>query len=136
MVEPGRSAAVASQLTGRDLHGERSLGARPGGLGVLVADEVEVTWLQPPVPAPHPGAELLAYLAAHGFADMPRYFGAVEHDDTVIARALACSAVTWTSATPLRSVMRMSMLPSASGDRRMLGISEVEQPLVDQADAS
>jgi len=85
MVEPGRSAAVASQLTGRDLHGERSLGARPGGFGVLVADEVEVTWLQPPVPAPHPGAELLAYLAAHGLADMPRYFGAVEHDDTVIA---------------------------------------------------
>ena len=85
MVETGRSAAVASQLTGRDLHGERSLGARPGGLGVLVADDVEVIWLQPPVPAPHPGAELLAYLAAHGYADMPAYFGAVEHDDTVVA---------------------------------------------------
>lgn len=85
MVEPGRSAAVASQLTGRDLHGERSLGEVPGGECVLVADDVAVTWLQPPVPAPHPGAELLAYLAAHDYADMPAYFGAVEHDDTVVA---------------------------------------------------
>lgn len=85
MVEPGRSAAVASQLLGRELSGERPVGVDQTHESVVVGGEAVVKWLRPPVPAPHPGAELLAYLASHGYTDMPAYLGAVEQDDMVLA---------------------------------------------------
>ncbi|MEN9643367.1 MAG: hypothetical protein RL238_36 [Actinomycetota bacterium] len=85
MVEPGRSAAVASRLTGRDLRGERAMGVDQTNESVVVADQVVVKWMRPPVPTPHPGAELLAYLAAHGFTEMPAYLGVEADDDLVYA---------------------------------------------------
>jgi maltokinase len=85
MVEPGLSAAVASRLTGRELSGERPVGVDQTHESVIVGGAVVVKWLHPPVPAPHPGAELLAYLAAHGYTDMPAFLGVEEHDDLVLA---------------------------------------------------
>ena len=85
MVEPGRSAAVASRLTGRDLRGERAMGVDQTNESIVVAAQVVVKWMRPPVPSPHPGAELLAYLAAHDFTEMPAFLGVYEDDDLVLA---------------------------------------------------
>jgi maltokinase len=41
--------------------------------------------MQPPVPSPHPGAEVLTYLSQHGFTDMPAFIGVHEVDDMVLA---------------------------------------------------
>jgi maltokinase len=50
---------------------------------VVVGDEVVVKWLRPPVPVPHPGVEMLSYLAARDFPDMPAFLGAHGDDDLV-----------------------------------------------------
>ena len=85
MVESGRSAAVASQLVGRALEGERAIAVDQTNHSVVVAETVVVKWLQPPVPSPHPGVDLLRYLAARGFAHMPGFVGVYEVDDMVLA---------------------------------------------------
>lgn len=87
MVEPGASAVVASRLSGRDLRGERPMGVDQTNESVVVAEQVVVKWMRPPVPSPHPGAELLTYLAAHGFTSMPAFLGVHEVDDMVLAIA-------------------------------------------------
>ena len=81
MVAPGVSAAVASRLTGRPLHDERD----DGNGRVVVDDCVVVSWLEPAVPRPHPGADVLAYLAAQGFGHMPGFVGVHLDDDMVEA---------------------------------------------------
>jgi maltokinase len=85
VVEPGSSAALASQLLGRDLLGERPVTVDQTNESVIVADEVVVKWLRPPVPAPHPGVEMLSYLTARDFPDMPEFLGAHGDDDLVYA---------------------------------------------------
>lgn len=85
MVGPGESAAVASQLLGRGLHGERAISVDQTNESIVVADEVVVKWLRPPVPTPHPGVELLKYLTAQGFPHMPAFVGAHEADEMVDA---------------------------------------------------
>jgi len=85
MVGPGESAAVASQLLGRALTGERAIDVDQTNESIVVADEVVVKWLRPPVPTPHPGVEVLRVLSAHGFAHMPGFVGAHEVDDMVLA---------------------------------------------------
>lgn len=87
MVDDGASAAVASRLIGRSLVGERAITVDQTNHSVVVADEVVVKWLLPPVLAPHPGVELLSHLGARGFRDMPRFLGIEEHDDLVLAVA-------------------------------------------------
>ncbi len=87
MVDEGASAAVASRLTGRSLKGERAITVDQTNHSVVVAEEVVVKWLQPPVFAPHPGVELLSYLGEHGFVDMPRFLGVEQRDDLVLAVA-------------------------------------------------
>jgi maltokinase len=85
VVQPGASAALASQLLGRDLVGERPITVDQTNESVVVADEVVVKWLRPPVPTPHPGVEILTYLAAQDFPDMPAFLGAHSDDDMVYA---------------------------------------------------
>ena len=85
MVLSGRSAAVASRLVGRDLRGERAMDVDQTNESVVVAEEVVVKWMRPPVPSPHPGAELLMYLESRGFRAMPRFLGVEERDEMVEA---------------------------------------------------
>ncbi len=85
MVLPGRSAAVASRLLGRELRGERPIDVDQTNESVVVDEQVVVKWMRPPVPTPHPGAELLVYLRSRGFRAMPEFLGVEEHDDMVEA---------------------------------------------------
>lgn len=87
MATPGASAAVASRLTGRALHDERPITVDQTNESVVVGDAVVVKWLLPPVLAPHPGVELLAYLTRHGFADMPRFLGVEQRGELIDAIA-------------------------------------------------
>ena len=85
MVTAGASARVAGRLLGRDLVGERPVTVDQTNESVIVADQAVVKWLRPPVPSPHPGAELLAHLKAVGFFEMPAFIGIHEHDGMVEA---------------------------------------------------
>ncbi len=87
MVPDGASAAVASRLLGRAVVGERPITVDQTNQSIVVADEVVVKWLLPPVLAPHPGVEVLAHLVARGFDEMPRFLGVEERDETVHALA-------------------------------------------------
>jgi maltokinase len=85
MVAPGVSSALASQLLGRDLTSERPIEVDQTNESVVVAEQVVVKWLRPPVPTPHPGVELLTYLTRQGFEHMPQFLGAHVEDDLVVA---------------------------------------------------
>lgn len=85
MVPVGESEAVASRLLGRQLVGERPITVDQTNHSVVVDEAVVVKWLQPPVLSPHPGVQLLAHLAASGFAEMPRYLGTEESGELVRA---------------------------------------------------
>lgn len=85
MVGTGESAVVASRLLGRELRGERAIAVDQTNESIVVADEVVVKWLRPPVPVPHPGVELLRTLTAQRFPHMPGFVGAHEVDDMVLA---------------------------------------------------
>ena len=52
---------------------------------VVVDESVVVKWLRPPVPAPHPGVELIRHLTTAGFDEMPAFLGVDERDGTVHA---------------------------------------------------
>ncbi len=85
MVLPGLSTSVASRLVGRTLEGERPITVDQTNESIIVAEQFVVKWMQPPVPSPHPGAEVLMYLSQHGFTDMPAFIGVHEVDDMVVA---------------------------------------------------
>ncbi|MEQ1874073.1 MAG: aminoglycoside phosphotransferase [Ilumatobacteraceae bacterium] len=85
MVALGESARVASHLLGRELAGERPITVDQTNCSVVVAEEVVVKWLQPPVLAPHPGVQLLRHLASRGFSEMPAFIGCEERDELVLA---------------------------------------------------
>lgn len=87
MVTTGASAAVASRLLGRTLHGERAITVDQTNQSVIVADEAVVKWLLPPVMTPHPGVELLVHLESRGFGAMPRFLGVEQRDGLVLALA-------------------------------------------------
>jgi maltokinase len=74
-------------LAGRPLVGERPITVDQTNESVVVAEAVVVKWLLPPVPAPHPGLEVLRHLGSRGFTAMPRWLGVEEHDGFVIALA-------------------------------------------------
>jgi maltokinase len=77
------------------MHDERPITVDQTNESVVVDEQVVVKWLLPPVLAPHPGVELLAYLSDddhghdhdHSFADMPRFLGVEERDELVYAVA-------------------------------------------------
>jgi maltokinase len=75
---PGASAALAHRLA-PDLvaadGSERPITVDQTNVSVVVAERVVVKWLQPPVPEPHPGVELLAHLREVGFDEMPPFVG-------------------------------------------------------------
>ena len=81
----GESAALAGRVCGRPFVGEAPVTVDQTNHSVVVGGEVVVKWLVPPVPAPHPGVELLAHLAHARFDDMPPFLGAEERDGTVVA---------------------------------------------------
>jgi len=85
MVNAGASAAVASRLLGREVSGERAITVDQTNESIIVADEVVVKWLRPPVLAPHPGVDVLRHLVARCFTDMPWFVGVDERDDMVHA---------------------------------------------------
>lgn len=85
MVPSGRSAGIATRLTGLDLHGERPMDVDQSNESIVVGEAVVVKWLRPPVPVPHPGVELLEYLQDRKFRAMPRWYGVEIADDLVEA---------------------------------------------------
>lgn len=85
MTAPGASMTVASRLVGRALLGERAIQVDQTNESIVVGEEVVVKWLRPPVPAPHPGVELLEFLGAQHFPHMPAFIGAEEVDEMVTA---------------------------------------------------
>ncbi len=52
---------------------------------VVVDESVVVKWLRPPVPAPHPGVQLIRHLTDAGFDEMPSLVGVDERDGVVHA---------------------------------------------------
>jgi maltokinase len=85
MTTPGASQAVASRLLGRAVLGERPITVDQTNVSVVVGERVVVKWLRPPVPAPHPGVELLEFLKQQNFQNMPVFIGTEEADEMVLA---------------------------------------------------
>ncbi|HEX2785985.1 MAG TPA: hypothetical protein VHN36_20600 [Ilumatobacteraceae bacterium] len=81
----GASIELAQQLLGRPCHVERAITVDQTNESVVVDDCVVVKWLRPPVPAPHPGVELIRHLTAAGFDEMPAFVGSDERDGVVHA---------------------------------------------------
>jgi maltokinase len=84
-VTPGASIELASRMLGRRCSFERPITVDQTNESVVVDESVVVKWLLPPVPAPHPGVELMAHLAAAGFAEMPDLVGVDERQGVVHA---------------------------------------------------
>jgi len=83
---PGRSAAVALELVPHLVSAgvEREITVDRSNDCVVVDEAVFVKWLTPPVRTPHRGVDMVAHLAAVGFAHMPELFGVV-HDGVWVA---------------------------------------------------
>ncbi len=81
----GASIELAQRLLGRPCHVERPVTVDQTNESVVVDESVVVKWLRPPVPAPHPGVELIRHLAAAGFDEMPAFVGSDERDGVVRA---------------------------------------------------
>ena len=81
----GASIELAEQLLGRHCSRERPITVDQTNLSVVVDEAVVVKWLRPPVPAPHPGVELIRHLAASGFDEMPAFVGTDERNGVVHA---------------------------------------------------
>jgi len=76
---------LAARLLGRPCATERPITVDQTNESVVVDEAVVVKWLRPPVPAPHPGVEVIRHLAAAGFDEMPAFLGDDEHDAMVHA---------------------------------------------------
>jgi maltokinase len=84
-VTPGASIELAARLLDRECSVERPITVDQTNLSVVVDEAIVVKWLRPPVPAPHPGVQLIRHLAAAGFDEMPTFLGAEERDGMVHA---------------------------------------------------
>ena len=82
---PGTSIELAARLLGRRCSVERPITVDQTNVSVVVDEDVVVKWLRPPVPAPHPGVELIRHLTAAGFDEMPAFLGVDERDQVVHA---------------------------------------------------
>jgi maltokinase len=76
---------LAARLLGGTCSLERPITVDQTNRSVVVDESVVVKWLVPPVPAPHPGVELIRHLVAAGFDEMPSFVGADERDGVVYA---------------------------------------------------
>jgi maltokinase len=76
---------LAARLLGRPCSLERPITVDQTNRSVVVDESVVVKWLVPPVPAPHPGVELIRGLVAAGFDEMPSFVGVDERDGVVYA---------------------------------------------------
>ncbi|MEY2524436.1 MAG: maltokinase, partial [Ilumatobacteraceae bacterium] len=76
---------LAARLLGRPCSLERPITVDQTNRSVVVDESVVVKWLVPPVPAPHPGVELIRHLVAAGFDEMPAFVGIDERDGVVYA---------------------------------------------------
>ena len=81
----GASTELAARLLGHPCVVERPITVDQTNSSVVVDERVIVKWLRPPVPAPHPGVELIRHLAAAGFTEMPSFVGLDERDGLVHA---------------------------------------------------
>jgi maltokinase len=79
-VTPGASIELAARLLGLRCSIERPITVDQTNESVVVDESVVVKWLRPPVPAPHPGVQLIRHLAAAGFDEMPLLLGVDERD--------------------------------------------------------
>jgi maltokinase len=89
-VRAGASTAVARRLAPTLVAvdaAERPITVDQTNHSVVVGEAVVVKWLRAPAPPPHRGAQLLAHLAAVGFAEMPRFLGVEEADGRIVAIA-------------------------------------------------
>jgi maltokinase len=84
-VTPGASIELAERLVGERCSNERPITVDQTNYSVVVDDRIVVKWLRPPVPAPHPGVELIRHLTATGFSEMPALIGVDERDGLVHA---------------------------------------------------
>lgn len=87
--EPGDSAALAHRLI-PDLvptadANERPITVDQSNISVVVAERAVVKWLQPAVPVPHPGVQMLEHLSAVGFTEMAPFHGSEVVDGKVVA---------------------------------------------------
>jgi maltokinase len=84
---PGRSAAVALELVPHLVSDgiEREITVDRSNDCVVVDEAVFVKWLTPPVRSPHRGLDMVAHLAAVGFAHTPELFGVVHDGEWVAA---------------------------------------------------
>ena len=82
---PGASTELAVRLLGRACSIERPITVDQTNLSVVVDEAVVVKWMRPPVPAPHPGVQLIRHLSAAGFDEMPTLVGVDERDGVVHA---------------------------------------------------
>ena len=82
---PGTSIELVERLLGRRCSTERPITVDQTNLSVVVDESVVVKWLRPPVPVPHPGAQLISHLADAGFDEMPAFLGIDERDGVVHA---------------------------------------------------
>ena len=82
---PGASKELAARLLGCSCSIERPITVDQTNRSVVVDESVVVKWLVPPVPAPHPGVELIRHLGAAKFDEMPAFVGVDERDGVVHA---------------------------------------------------
>jgi maltokinase len=84
-VTPGASIELAARLLGRRCFVERPITVDQTNFSVVVDESVVVKWMRPPVPAPHPGVQLIQHLADVGFEEMPSFVGVDERDGVIHA---------------------------------------------------
>lgn len=77
---PGASIELAERLLGGRCSNERPITVDQTNYSVVVDDRIVVKWLRPPVPAPHPGVDLVRHLTETGFTEMPALIGVDERD--------------------------------------------------------
>lgn len=81
----GASRELAQRLLGREMAIERAITVDQTNSSVVVDESVVVKWLEPPVPAPHPGVEVIRHLTERGFDEMPHLLAVEERDGMVHA---------------------------------------------------
>ena len=132
MVPSGRSAGVATSLTGRELQGERPLDVDQSNESVVVGEQVVVKWLRPAVPVPHPGVELLENLRQAHVVGEDR--GVLVLDPTLqhdfsLHHSLATELERWRSmldGLALQGVAHRGAISPADADRWVRRAAELE----------
>lgn len=85
--QPGESAELARRVAPAKVSegAERPITVDQTNVSVVVDEAVIVKWFVPPVPAPHPGVEVIDILMAAEFDEMPVQYGAHSQNGQVLA---------------------------------------------------